>query len=147
MMINLWVPGISLSKNSAGLHLLNAMCDFTKSIVSNITTETHGEHPAKLFMENVVLLFVMVEILVADDNSLFKRFFKDMCSSPRIIYLPLSRGNHKGMISLFKKRRQSQVKTEARMKSFYRMKKYQYAWNSAPIDGTDILRSVAAIGR
>ena len=73
------------------------MCDLTQFVVSTITTETHAEYFAKLFMENVVLLFGMVLILVVDDNSRFKIVFKYMCASLVIIYWPLVRRNHKGM--------------------------------------------------
>ena len=63
MHVDLCDPGKYLSNNSRGSHLLNAMCDLTQFVVSNITTETHGEHLPKSFMENVVLSFVMLQLL------------------------------------------------------------------------------------
>ena len=65
---------------------MNYMCDLTQFVVSTITTETHAEHIAKGFMENVVLLFSMAVILVVDAGSWFNIVFKDMCASLGIIY-------------------------------------------------------------
>ena len=47
-------------------------------------------------MDNAILLFVMVEILFVNDNSWFKRVFKDIFATLGIIYWPLARENHKG---------------------------------------------------
>ena len=86
MHVGLWATGTDLSNNSAGRHLLNAMCDLTQFVVSNITTETHAEHLAKLFMENVILLFGMVAIIDVGTNIRFNSIFKDMCTDLGIIY-------------------------------------------------------------
>ena len=86
MHADLWAPDAALSKNSEDRSLLNDMCYFKQFVVSNITTETHVEHLAKPFMENVVLSFGMVEILTVDANSWFKSVFKNMCASLLIIY-------------------------------------------------------------
>ena len=95
MHVNLWAPGISLSNNSAGHHLLNLMCDLTQFFVSDITMETYVEHLSKLFMDNFVLLFGTFTILVANSKSGFNSIFKYMCAALGIIYWPLLYGNHK----------------------------------------------------
>ena len=97
MRVKLWAPGTALSKNLSGINLLNAMCDLMQFFVSYIPTETHVEHLAELFMENVVLLFVMFAIFDVDTNSWFKSIFKDMCAALGIIYSPIARGDHKSM--------------------------------------------------
>ena len=61
------------------------MCDLTHFVVSTITTEAHAEHLAKLFMEAVVILFVMVAIIVVNYGSWFKSVFKYMCTAMGII--------------------------------------------------------------
>ena len=66
MHVDLWDPGTALSNNSAGSHLLNMVCYLTQFVVSTITVETHAEHIAKIIMENFVLSFGMVVILVFD---------------------------------------------------------------------------------
>ena len=123
MHVNLWYPGTALSENSTGRHLLNAMCDLTQFVISTIITETHAEHLVKPWMDNIVLSFGMVTILVVDANSWFKIIFKDMFIALVIIYWPPVRGNQKAWawksITAFStKRKQSQVKIKACMMSF-----------------------------
>ena len=55
------------------------------------------EYLTKRFMENVVILFGMVTIIVVDSVSKFKSVFKDMCTSLGIIYWCLAHGDNKGM--------------------------------------------------
>ena len=86
MHVDLWVPGTDLSKNSLGSRLLNAVCDLKQFFVSTMTMETHAEHLAQFFMDNVVLSMDMFVILVVTTNSRFKNVFKDMCAALGIIY-------------------------------------------------------------
>ena len=81
MHVNLWAPGTALSNNSSGHNLLNAMCDLTQFVVLTYTTETHAEHLAKLFIENVVLLFGMVAILVVK-TTVGPRASSKICAHP-----------------------------------------------------------------
>ena len=73
------------------------MCNLTHFIVSTITTEHTCGTYSNFFMENAVLLFSMVEILVFDVYSWFKSVPKDMCTALGNINWPLARGNQKGM--------------------------------------------------
>ena len=59
--------------------------------------EAHAEYLAKNFMENVVLSFGMVAILLIDITSPFKSVIKDIFTSNGLIYWNLARGNHKAM--------------------------------------------------
>ena len=47
-------------------------------------------------MEQVVLSFGMVLVVVVDADSKFLNLFQDMCQRQDFIFLPLARGNHKG---------------------------------------------------
>ena len=108
---------------------MKSMYYLTQFVVSNITMETHAEQLSKLFMENVVLSFIMVAVFVVDTKSRFKSVFKDMCAALGIIYWPLELGNHKRMsienVSHLSQKNfmQYQFNTEARMTSFSRMRK------------------------
>ena len=64
------------------------MCTLTQFFVPTITKEVHAEYLTKLFMENVVLLFSMVVILVVGANSQFNSIFKDIFTALGIIYWP-----------------------------------------------------------
>ena len=153
MDVDLWDSGTYFSKNSAGRHLLNFMCDLMQLVAYNITTETHVEHLANLFMENIALSFGMVAILVVNAIFRFKSVFKDMCTALGIIYWPLSHGNHKGKsIEKYHRflRKRQEIASQDRGTHdvfLHNYKTSHFAWNNAPIDGTDILRSVTAIDR
>ena len=104
-------------------------------------------------MENVVISFGIVAILIVNVESWFKSVFKDMYAAPGIIYCTLTRGNYKG--TSVEKYHRFLNKTQVIAGQdrgthgvfLQNAKTSQYAWNNAPIDGTDILRSVAAVGR
>ena len=120
------------------------MRDLMQFVVSTITTEKHAKHLAKLFMENVVLSFGMVAILVVDVNSQFKSVFKDMCTALGIIYWNIARGNHRGTIlekyHLFLNKNHATAGRDRGTHGVFlqNAKIYQYAWNSAPIYSTYI---------
>ena len=152
MNFDLWAPGTALSDNSEGRHVLNAMCDLTHFIISTINTEIHAEHTKEVFMDNVVLSFVMVEILVVDAKIKFKSVFKDMCAALGIIYWHLVRGNQK-VTSIEKyhrfinKMQATAVQDRGTYAVFLQNEKTsQYAWNSTTINGTYILRIFSVIG-
>ena len=129
------------------------MCDLTQFVISILVKDARAESLAKLFMELVVLSFGMVAVIVVDADSKFLHLFKEMCLLLGFIFWPLARGNHKGS-SVEKNHRfinktQSIVGTELGTHHSFveNSKTSQYAWNSAPIDDTDIPRSLAAVGR
>ena len=96
MHLDMWSPGDVLKTRKDGGHLLNCMCDLTQFIVSCLTTTTTAEALGKLFMEDVVLTFGMVAIVVVDAGSRFRGTFEAMCKILKLTLWPLSRGNHKG---------------------------------------------------
>ena len=104
-------------------------------------------------MEQVVLSFGMVAVVVVDADSKFLHFFKDMCKRLNINVWPLSRGNHKGRSveryhRFLNKTQTINGEDRGSHHTFIENSKTsQYAWNSAPIDDTDIPRCVAAVGR
>ena len=58
--IDIWSAGTVLYKNQERCHLFKAMCDLTQFIIFSITTDNKAESLSKLFMEEVVLSFVIV---------------------------------------------------------------------------------------
>ena len=92
-------------------------------------------------------------LLVVDADTKFMAVFTTMCKFLTIKLHTLSKGNHKGqLVERFNKYLNKAVKialndrsdnkswVEAALLSIY-------AWNSAPITNTDIVRSVVAFGR
>ena len=154
MHVDLWSPGgvVTDDKGNKG-YLLNAMCDITQFAITMPTYQINAATMATLFMENVVLTFGMCAVVVIDDGSPFKGVFKEFCDILGMKYWCLARGNHKGLSVERLHRFLNKVMTidgndRGTHAGFIRTAKTaQYAWNSAPIDGTDVVRSVAAVGR
>ena len=154
MHVDLWSPGgvVTDDKGNKG-YLLNAMCDITQFAITIPTYQINAATMATLFMENVVLTLGMCAVVVIDDGSPFKGVFKEFCDILGIKYWCLARGNHKGLSVERLHRFLNKVMTidgndMGTHAGFIRTAKTaQYAWNSAPIDGTDVVRSVAAVGR
>ena len=132
---------------------MNWMCDITHFVASSAINDITVAYPAQMFMSAVVLTFGMCSVVVIDDVGSFKVVFIAMCEVFHIIYWCLSRGNHKGnsveRYHRFINKTQAIVGNDRGTHDVYiqNSKTSQYAWNSAPIDGTDITRSMAAAGR
>ena len=104
-------------------------------------------------MSEVVLTFGMCSVVAIDDGSTFKSVFILMCTTLKINFWCLSRGNHRGnsveRYHRFLNKIQAIAGTGRGTHSvnLQNAKTSQYAWNGAPIDNTDITRSKTAIGR
>ena len=154
MHVDLWSPGdVVLDKDGNKGYLLNSMCDITQFTIATPTFNITAAYLATQFMEHVVLTFGMCAVVVIDDGSPFKSTFKELCDILRIRYWVLARANHKGLTVERFHRFVNKVETIAGTdrgthNGFVRTAKTaQFAWNSAPIDGTDVVRSLAAVGR
>ena len=153
MHVDLWMPGKLLNEQGETLQLMNCMCDLTQFVVSILVENATSEVLAKLFMEHVVLSFGMVAVVVVDADSKFLSVFQAMCTALDIELWPLARGNHKGLLVekyhrfLNKTQSIAGAETGTHISFTQNYKTSQYGWNSAPIDDTDIPRSVAAVGR
>ena len=152
MHVDLWSPGSTEINGKKG-YLLNSVCDLTQFTVSSVTYDTTALQLSQLFMSDVILTFGMCAVVVVDAGSNFRGIFEEMCSILDITFWPLARGNHKGNGAERYHRFLNKVQTIegnciGNNTNFMRIAKTtQYAWNSAPIDNTDIARSMAAVGR
>ena len=153
MHLDIWSPGHVMLHHKDGGHVLNCMCDLTQFIVSCLLTDTKADALSRIFMEQVVLNFGMVAIVVVDADSRFRSTFEAMCKTLKLTFWPLSRGNHKGNSVERYHRFLNKTQTicgqdRGTHEVFHQnVKTSQYAWNSAPIDDTYIPRCVAAVGR
>lgn len=150
---DIWVPGKLLTAQGNTVSLLNAMCDLTQFVVSSIVENPTAAELARVFMDQVLLSFGMCAVVVVDADSKFKSAFEDMCKKLGLLFWPLARNNHKGLsverYHRFLNETQTIVGQErgTHMTILQNAKLSQYAWNSAPIDNTDVTRSMAALGR
>ena len=75
-----------------------------------------------------------------------------MCTALKINFWPLARGNHKGLLVeryhsyLNKTQIISGQDRGTHLSIVQNSKTSQYAWNSVPIDNTDVPRILAAVG-
>ena len=76
---------------------MNCICDLTQFVIPIVVADPNAEILAKLFMEQVVLSFGMVAIVVVDADSKFLGVFMVMCKALDIWFWLLSRGNHKSL--------------------------------------------------
>ena len=129
------------------------MCDLMHFVVSTPTKNTTAENVVELFMEEVLLNFGMCAVIVIDDGSTLKCNSQKIHEALKITDWWISRENHKG--NLVKKFYQFLNKTQKITGGDWRTHSgfiqnantSHYSWNSAPIDDTDVMRRVSAVGR
>ena len=104
-------------------------------------------------MQDVLLKFGLCLLVVIDDGAPFKAAFTAACESLKIPFDCAAKRNHKSLlVEKFHRFLNKAVTIAASdrdtLDCFVEAGiSAGYAWNSAPIDGTDIIRSIPAIGR
>jgi hypothetical protein len=151
--VDIWQPG-AVANYSGSKHVLAAMCNLTGfSIIAELQA-TDSVSLAEAFMKHVLLRVGFCLLVAPDAGSTFLGHFKQMCSVLKLPCKPALRGNHKSVlverlfrffnkavaIAVNQRNNDFKVSSEA-------IHCANYAWNASPIDGTDIIRSVPAIGR
>ena len=147
-----WMPGYFEDRNG-NVALMIVMCDMTQFVVVVPVPNEVASTLAENFMQHVLLKFDICHLVISDDGSPFKGVFSAMCKALSINYDILAKRNHKILLvekfyQFFNKaitiaaedRRTNDVFVAADVAA-------GYVWNRPTIDGTDILRSVPAIGR
>ena len=104
-------------------------------------------------MQHLLLKFGICHLLILDDCRPFKGVFIAMCKSFNIKYDVLAKRSHKDLlVEKFHRFINKAIKIAAEDRGTNNIfvaagVAVGYAWNSSPIDGTDIIRSVPTIGR
>ena len=149
--VDLWMPGKYTDSNS-NMALMNAMCDMSQFVVVVSLTNESSATLAENFFQHVLIKFDVCHLVVIDDGTQFKGAFVVMCTALDLNYDIFAKRNHKGSTVEHFLRYLNKTMAIA-------MENHQsndvfvpagiavgYAWNSAPIDDTEILRSTVAIG-
>ena len=71
MHLDIWSPGNVLNEHENGGKVLNCMCDLTQFIVFCMLIDTRAKALSYFFMEQAVLTFGMVVVMVEDTDSNF----------------------------------------------------------------------------
>ena len=156
--VDLWEPGrvkCNKLRMHQSTHLLVAMCDLTGFIICEDLANPTAETLSTLFMKSFPLKVGLCGLVVVDDDSKFKSHFVTMCRTLNIRHHCIAKRNHQALsVERFFRVLNKTVTIAANDRkvppSHVFIETAQctaYAWNSSPIDGTDILRSVAALGR
>jgi hypothetical protein len=128
------------------------MCDLTGFVVQSAVTNITSHALALVFYEAFLLKFGMCGMVVVDAGNNFLAIFEAMCNVLQIRFHPAAKGNHKAVsVKRYFRflNKAVTIATSNRDDSSVWVPAAHtagYAWNSAPIDGTDVLRSVAAVG-
>jgi hypothetical protein len=150
--VDLWAPG-DIANYRGETYLLNAMCDLTGFVLVSATSNITAHDLARLFVQNVLLKIGFCGVVVVDDGSTFKGLFKAVCLLLNISFHVAAKGNHKAVsVEHFHRFLNKAVTIAANDRGTNTVfveaaHTAAYAWNSSPIDGTDIIRSVPAVGR
>jgi len=148
---DIWSPGETTS-NTGAKCILNCICNMSQFVVAVVVQHVNASELAREFMA-VLLMFGLCLAMVVDDASLFKGIFVLMAKSLAIRTHLAAKRNHKA-IGVERVRRflnhSETIIGSARQtnKCFLEASMiFAYAWNSMPVDGTYIIRSIPTIGR
>jgi hypothetical protein len=134
---------------------MNVMCDLTGFVIVNATNNMIAHDLARLFVQEVLLKVRFCGLVVVDDGSTFKGLFKTVWAALSIDFHVAARSNHKAVrvehFHRFLNKAVAIAANDCSTNSVFveaaHTAAYNYAWNSSPIDDTDIICSVPAVGR
>ena len=148
---DLWMPG-KFTDSKGNTVLINAICDMSQFVVVVPVPDDSSATLPDHFFQLVLMRFVLCHLVVLDNGNPFKGTFVAMCKSPKLNFNILAKRNHnrlsaehfhhflnKASTIAMEDRQNNDVFVPSGIAA-------GYTWNSAPIDGTDILRSTV-IGR
>ena len=104
-------------------------------------------------MQHILIKFGLCHVVVIDDGTLFKGAFIAMCQVLNLNYDMLAKRNHKGITAThfyrFLNKSVAITAEERGTNDIFVPASIvaEHTWNGAPIDITDILRSIPAIGQ
>ena len=150
--VDIWKPG-DVRNGDGFIGLLNSMCDLTQFVVMAPVVKLEASYIARVFMENVLLKFGLCALVVIDEGKEFCGLFRTVCRMLNIKCHVVAKRNHKAVgVERFHRflNHSQRICAEERgtPASFVECGlTTAYAWNASHIDGTEIVRSLPAIGR
>lgn len=150
--VDLWLPGDTLLFHEVKCQMV-AMDDVTGSVLVVDVDDANAANLARLFFKHVLLVVGICCMVVVDDDNKFRDLFESMCNALGLKFHVLAKRNHKAMcVERFNRFLNKVITIKANNRDSNRIfpeaaHVAAYAWNLAPIDGTDIVRSYPAFGR
>ena len=155
--LDVWSPGIagpqdkpSKSPSKKLLTCVDYLTGYANGALIN--DETADSVTAAAF-QHFFIPFGLPKIVIVDDGSTSADLVKKVCNQLQIRVHAVSKGNHRAILCERFHRYLNKVQkihrtTVGNPDDWHTaMLLALYAWNAAPVDGTNITRSVAAIGR
>lgn len=156
MAFDIWRPGDIPSSVRAGSSktarmLLTGMDVLTAFAGAAASESATSEEVSRVLFQHFISTFGLPKLIVIDAGSEFAGTLISMCTVLEIKYHAVSKENHKAVqvkpLHLNKVQRTHAIDCETIDDWLIGTTFAVYAWNSAPVYGTDIIRSFAAIGR
>jgi len=154
--LDVWSPGdgvLSKDGKHKSVTMTDCLTGFTDFAFTNESNGFNAEDMAELVLQNFFVRRGMPRMVVVDADGLFAGVFRAMCQALLIPCEAVSRENHKAntcerfhrLLNKVQRINTSDTGTQFRWKQAVAFA--SYAWNAAPIDGTDLPRCVVAVGR
>ena len=148
---DLWSPGKQIGFDGATA-LMVVVCHMTTFVAIEPVVEQSSKSFAKAVYK-IMMRYGLASLIVTDPDSKFKGEFIGMCDLLKIPHHMSSKGNHNAVIvERFNKFLNSGLRIFSTERGTVRVflegaETLVYAWNSAPVVGTDISRSLLVTGR
>jgi len=148
--VDIYQAGDTLAVDGA-IALLEVACRMSTFVILEPVAQMNAEAYAKAMVKGF-FQFGLPHTLVCDADPKFKADFARCATLLNINFYPLTGGNHDGMIvERFNRFLNSSLRIFTETKHSARVfvecaLLSAYAWNSAPVVGTDISRSLVTLG-
>ena len=153
--LDFWTPGDSVMDKHGNVKIITYL-DCMTGFAMATALRLKDVETANVAMAVTAAFFTSVglpRLIIVDADGMFAGTFKNLFELLRIPVDPVSRENHKAVRNerfhryLNKVQRINTAETDSFFRWFQGVLFSLYAWNAGPIDGTDIPRSYAAMGR
>ena len=158
--IDIWIPGVTITKNSViedktsiRSGTLTSLCNMTAFASVAHLDSLEGDVIAKVLMAQIIMPNGLPKLILLDDDSLFKLDLISLLDDMGLPYHTVSAEQHEGILCerfhkyMNKVQRLLGLDTGDHSSWPLNHSFAAYAWNAAPVDGTDIVRSFAAKAR
>lgn len=152
--MNVWHPGKAANtRKGARTHVVTCIDAMTAFAAATFVEAIDSETMTRAAFTAFFIPHGLPRLVITDSGSEFAGALQVLCQNIGIPHYTVSKGNHKAIIcGRFHKYMNKVQKIHAAdcetFQDFMLGTIFAvYAWNSAPVDGTDVVRSYAAIGR
>ena len=152
--LDVWHPGKAATiKKGSGTHVVTCIDAMTGFASATFVDALDSETMTKAAFTAFFIVHGLPRLVIIDSGSEFAGALITLCSSISIPHYTVSKGNHKAIMCerfhryLNKIQRIHAADCETFQDFMFGTIFAVYAWNSAPVDGTNIARSYAAMGR